>query len=77
MMQATKPDYLLIVGDSNNSSYFKLPIFYVQAPDNPEVCATDLDYTLIEGDDYFPEMLVGRFCVDSVTEFQTIVSKNN
>ncbi|MDD2650148.1 MAG: C25 family cysteine peptidase [Candidatus Cloacimonetes bacterium] len=72
---SNKPDYLLIVGDSNNSSYFKLPTFYVQAPDNPEVCATDLDYTLIEGDDYFPEMLVGRFCVDSVTEFQTIVSK--
>jgi len=72
---SNKPDYLLIIGDSNNSSYFKIPTFYVTAPDNPEVCATDLDYGLIEGNDYFPEMLIGRFCVDSIAELQTIVSK--
>lgn len=70
-----KPDYLLLIGDSNVSSPFKMPTFYVTAPTSPENCATDLPFALIEGDDYFPEMLVGRLCVDTVDELQTIFAK--
>jgi len=66
---------LLLLGDSNVSSYYKLPTYYVNAPSYPELCATDLDYALISGEDYFPEMLIGRMCIDSNTELQTILSK--
>lgn len=70
-----KPDYLLLIGDSNQNSYYKLPTFYVTAPNYPEICATDLDYALLDGNDYFPEMLVGRLCIDSNSEMKIILNK--
>lgn len=70
-----KPDYLLLIGDSNQNSYYKLPTFYVTAPSYPEICATDLDYALLDGNDYFPEMLVGRLCIDSNSEMKIILNK--
>lgn len=70
-----KPDYLMLIGDSNQNSYYKLPTFYVTAPSYPEICATDLDYALLEGTDYFPEMLVGRLCIDSNSEMKIILNK--
>ena len=63
------PDYVLLVGDVD--SPYIIPSFYISAANN----VTDLPYTLLEGDDYFPEMLIGRLSVDSPVELMTIVNK--
>jgi hypothetical protein len=63
------PDFLLLIGDVDNP--YNMPSFYFGDANN----VTDHPYTLIESDDYFPDMLVGRFSVDNMTELQTIIAK--
>lgn len=65
------PDYLVLIGDVDGS--FTVPSFFINSGSEDDV--TDHPYTLLEGDDYFPEMIVGRMSVDSNNELLTIVSK--
>ncbi|MGC9337047.1 MAG: C25 family cysteine peptidase, partial [Candidatus Cloacimonadia bacterium] len=60
------PDYLLLIGDVE-----LLPSFYFGDENN----VTDHPYTLLEGDDYFPEILVGRLSINSLMELSTIINK--
>lgn len=64
-------DYLLLIGDIDQS--YAIPAFFVNHGADNDV--TDLNYAWLEGDDYFPEMLVGRFSVDTRIELGTIVNK--
>ncbi|MCX6641329.1 MAG: C25 family cysteine peptidase [bacterium] len=64
------PEYLILVGDAD----YGMPTFYYPA-DPYGQRASDLPYTLIEGADYFPEMLVGRLSIDSGTDLATVCSK--
>ncbi|MFH1862989.1 MAG: C25 family cysteine peptidase, partial [bacterium] len=59
------PDYLVIVGDED----YGFPTNYYDG------WATDLPYTLLEGTDYFPDMLVGRLSVDSSTDLAVLCNK--
>ncbi|MCF7911195.1 MAG: T9SS type A sorting domain-containing protein [Candidatus Cloacimonetes bacterium] len=63
------PDYLLIIGDVNGA--FAVPSYYHSSEND----VTDHPYTLLDGDDYFPEMIVGRFSIDQSDNLNTIVSK--
>jgi len=65
------PDYLLIIGDVNGA--FSVPSFYHLHLAESDV--TDQPYTLLDGDDYFPEMIVGRFSIDQADNLNTIISK--
>jgi len=65
------PDYVLLVGDVDDA--FEIPAFYIFSGDEYDV--TDHPYTLLEGEDYFPEMLIGRMSIDSVSDFMTIIAK--
>ncbi|MDP8220925.1 MAG: C25 family cysteine peptidase, partial [Candidatus Stygibacter frigidus] len=65
------PDYLLIIGDVNGA--FSVPAFYHLHGVESDV--TDQPYTLLDGDDYFPEMIVGRFSIDQADNLNTIISK--
>jgi Peptidase family C25/Propeptide_C25 len=67
-----KPEYVVLVGDVTGS--FQMPAFYVEGYLYP-LCVTDHTYSLLEGDDYFPDVLIGRLSVQSITELQTIISK--
>jgi hypothetical protein len=69
----TRPDYLLLVGDVDDS--FELPAFYIENPNNGTLDVTDMPYTFVEGDDYFPEIISGRFSIDSEMELMTIINK--
>ena len=61
------PDYLVLVGDTD--SPYNMPTYMYDGN------ATDLIYTLLEGTDYFPEMLAGRISVDSETDLNVVCSK--
>ncbi|UCF71715.1 MAG: T9SS type A sorting domain-containing protein [candidate division WOR-3 bacterium] len=58
-----RPEYVLLVGDVN----------HVPAFTNPS--ATDHPYTLIDGDDFLSELLIGRLSVSIDNELNTVVAK--
>ncbi len=63
------PDYLLLIGDVNGA--FAIPSYYHSSEND----VTDHPFTLLDGDDYFPEMIVGRFSIDQADNLNTIISK--
>ncbi len=65
----TPPDFLLLTGDVD--APFEIPSFYISAEND----VTDHPYTLLAGEDYFPEMIVGRFSIDAIMELWTILNK--
>lgn len=66
-------DYLLLLGDVTGS--FSIPTAFYPSPEYQENDADDYQYTLITGDDYFPEMLVGRFSFNDVSEYMSMANK--
>ncbi|MBM3287071.1 MAG: T9SS type A sorting domain-containing protein [Candidatus Eisenbacteria bacterium] len=61
---ANPPQYLLLVGDIAQVPSFS---FHSNVTDHP--------YTLMEGNDFMPDLGVGRFSVASLVEAQTVVAK--
>jgi len=68
----TPPDYVLIFGDGDEG-FFVVPSFYITATGETDV--TDHPFSLLQGDDYFPELIVGRISIDTITELQRIITK--
>lgn len=66
-------DYLLLFGDTSGN--YSIPTNFFPSPEYAENDADDQYYTLLEGDDYFPEMLVGRFSFNDVMEFILMTTK--
>ncbi|MCF7913418.1 MAG: T9SS type A sorting domain-containing protein [Candidatus Cloacimonetes bacterium] len=66
------PEYIILAGDVTGN--ITIPSWYVAGSWNP-YCVTDHPYALLEGDDYFPDVLIGRLSVQSTSQLQTIVSK--
>jgi Peptidase family C25/Propeptide_C25 len=67
------PEYVVLVGDADGS--ISIPTFFVPGgPYSPWDC-TDHTYTLLDGDDYFPDIMIGRLSVRELTDLQTIISK--
>jgi len=66
-------DYLLLLGDVSGA--YPIPTNVYTSPDGLEQDADDNFYTMLEGDDYFPEMLVGRFSFGDISEFLVLSNK--
>ena len=66
------PEYVVLIGDVTGS--IQLPAFYVEGYLHPWA-VTDHSYTLLDGDDYFPDIMIGRLSVQSDFELNTIISK--
>ena len=66
------PDYILLTGDMDYP--YEIPSFYIVSGGG-DSNVTDHPYTLLEGDDYFPEMIIGRLSFDSLMQLQTIIAK--
>ncbi len=64
-----KPDYILLIGDVTGNH--AIPTFYTGTAND----ATDLPYGMMDDDDYLPEILVGRFSIDSQLNLATIIAK--
>ncbi|MBL7041137.1 MAG: putative Ig domain-containing protein [Pirellulaceae bacterium] len=64
----TRPDAVLLVGDTD-----RIPHFVGSGSDNP---ATDLYYGCMDdGDDWYPEIPVGRFSVADETQLSDVIEK--
>jgi len=68
-----RSDYLLLMGDTVGN--FSIPTNFYPSPEYNENDADDQYYTLLEGDDYFPEMLVGRFSFNDIMELIIMLEK--
>ena len=68
------PEFVVLVGDVSGN--IVVPSNYINygSPYSP-VNVTDHTYTLLEGDDYFPDIMIGRLSVQNQFQLQTIVSK--
>ncbi|MBN2829116.1 MAG: gingipain R, partial [Candidatus Cloacimonetes bacterium] len=67
------PDYLILFGDTTGE--YALPTNYYQSPDGTENDADDNYYTMIEGDDSMPEILVGRMSFNDLGQLLTMINK--
>ncbi|MDD4231893.1 MAG: C25 family cysteine peptidase [Candidatus Cloacimonetes bacterium] len=72
--QQHRADYLLLLGDTVGT--YSIPTNFYPSPEYQENDADDQFYSLLEGDDYFPEMLVGRFSFTSIMEFIVMITKS-
>jgi len=62
------PDYILIIGDTD-----KIPAWTGGGEGNPH---TDIQYGCMDGvDDWYPDMAIGRFPVDTVTQLGYVIDK--
>ncbi|MCF7792444.1 MAG: T9SS type A sorting domain-containing protein [Candidatus Cloacimonetes bacterium] len=68
----TPPEYVLMVGDVTGNFY--LPAYYIPGYLYPW-CVTDHSFTLLEGDDYFPDILIGRLSFQNEMQLTTMLSK--
>ncbi|MFH1011348.1 MAG: C25 family cysteine peptidase [bacterium] len=66
------PVFVVLIGDVNGS--YAIPTYMIDGTYTPLIC-TDHPYALLEGDDYLPDILVGRLSVDSESELRTVVAK--
>ena len=62
--------FVVLVGDEDQG----IPGHYIQNPEGTSL-VTDHPYALLEGEDSFPEVFVGRLSVDTATQLITVVSK--
>ncbi len=63
------PEYLILVGDV--VGLYTIPSFYISSEND----VTDLPFTLVDGDDYFPEMIVGRMSIEDTEDLAVILKK--
>ncbi|MCF7858647.1 MAG: T9SS type A sorting domain-containing protein [Candidatus Cloacimonetes bacterium] len=66
------PQYVILIGDVDGA--ITIPSFYVEGYYTPWD-VSDHNYSLLEGDDYFPDVFVGRLSARSTLELNTIISK--
>ncbi len=62
------PTAVLLVGDTGG-----IPHWVGIGANNP---ATDLNYTMLEGSDYFPDIEIGRWSVTNATQLNNIATKS-
>jgi hypothetical protein len=72
------PDYILIVGDAPSSgstaTSARIPNWI---GGGSRQAVTDLPYACMDaGDDWYPDIFIGRFCVQSVDDLQAVVDKS-
>ena len=64
---ATRPEFVLLVGDVD-----VIPEWIGTGEDNPH---TDLNYMLLDGNDAFADVFLGRFPVQNLTQLSNMITK--
>ena len=68
-------EYIILVGDDDMPTFLYYDEMQTMVMPSWPWDATDHPYSLLEGDDYFPDVLVGRLSVSSLNEVRTVVNK--
>jgi hypothetical protein len=67
---STRPDFVLLVGDHED-----IPASEGDIKGDYDDPLTDLDYTLLDGNDFFADVFLGRFSVSDNDELKNIINK--
>ena len=67
------PEFVVIVGDINGD--YAVPSYFVEGGQYNPYDVTDHPYSLLDGDDYFPDVYVGRLSFQTLSQLETIVTK--
>ncbi len=67
-------DYVLLIGDTVDP--IKIPTYTIIKPGGGEYDPTDHPYSMLEGLDYFPDVMVGRITAGSDIELSTVLGKS-
>jgi len=70
-----KPDYITLIGDVTGTSDRTMPTREYGNPYGIGDIESDNYFTFLQGSDYFPEVLIGRICVDNLTELNNYLFK--
>jgi hypothetical protein len=70
-----KPDYIAIVGDVTMPSNQGIPTRNYPNPHGQGDIESDNYYTFIEGNDYFPEIFIGRISIDGISDLSSYLTK--
>lgn len=70
-----KPDYIVIFGDVTMPSNLGIPTRNYLNPFGMGDIESDNYYTFIEGNDYFPEIFIGRISIDYISEVSSYLNK--
>ena len=62
--------YVVLVGDIQ-----QIPTRYITIPPDPGPYASDPSYSYIEGRDHYPEIFIGRFSAQNISQLQTQVER--
>ncbi|RJP79894.1 MAG: T9SS C-terminal target domain-containing protein [Candidatus Zixiibacteriota bacterium] len=69
-------EYVLLIGDADVNDLIKLPAYTIYRPEGaPIPDPTDHPYAMLEGSDYYPDLMIGRISVDSDVELATVMNK--
>ncbi|UCE18506.1 MAG: hypothetical protein JSV84_16915 [Gemmatimonadota bacterium] len=68
-------EYVILVGDDDMPTFLYYDEMEGMLFPSWPWDATDHPYSLLEGDDYFPDVFVGRLSVSSLKEVRTVVNK--
>jgi hypothetical protein len=65
------PTFILLIGDADF-----LPVHYrFMHPYHNSLIGTDLHYGTVDGDDYFPDLFVGRISVENISQLNIVIQK--
>ncbi len=69
-----QPEYIVLVGDQDGT--YACPTFLIPESEGEDYNVTDLQFSLKVGDDYLPDLLLGRLSVhDAPVQLMTIIDK--
>lgn len=66
------PDYVVFIGDESGS--ISVESYFITGYLSPND-VTDHPYSLLDGDDYFPDVMIGRISVRNLSELHTVIQK--
>jgi hypothetical protein len=70
-----KPDYVCLIGDTQISGGSTMPTKTFYTPLSPGEIDSDNYYSFLDGDDYFPDVFIGRISVNTSLELTNYISK--
>ena len=71
IIKELKPDYICLVGDASGSS--RVNTYSYSNPYGMGYIDSDNYYTFLEGNDYFPELFIGRIAVNLTSELNNYI----
>ena len=72
-----KPDYICIIGDAEEGSRPFVPTYTYSNPFGFGTIDSDNYYTFLVGQDYFPDVLIGRISISNALELNDYLAKHS